>query len=658
MIDLIKKISKIKKESQLKKFKIDKPIFIGNYLFHYLILTNNLEGMKLIKHPIYKENDEGLQGFHLAAKTSSETKNYEMLELLLKEYPEYSGNRNFFNETFLDYLVIDNKLINLIKKFKKINWFRLISIETEVGGTYQSYLSRIFLLGSYKLILFIIKKFDFCWSDFKIIPFFNVLFNNNLSTKNKISILEKLKDYLNLVNINGKGIIYYAIEFGELELIKFLIENDIEVDKYLPIYTLHPFIYSYEHDIQKNNDFKVSKYIWDKIKETHNFNSTNRFGENLAFTILKNRNFSASFDNYLEKDILTRNNNWNKVNIDKETIINEIILLPFEKYHHYLKNTKIDTVVKNKNNLSIIDLASGKWLEFLKKFKSEDFSKNNVKLENYKFSDTNSFASGILDAGIFFSHLDKKYKNLYIPKCIDKLNQLDWELRFNLPNSIITNLAPFSWVIFYEDKYNYFINPNLNFLINSIKNDDNYDCAALLLSVKNPFGGLHAELIYYDFKNNQVERFDPYGNSYDLDPDIDLILEEELTWNTGFNYLNVKNYMPVSGFQTLSDELNEFSEKPGDFGGYCFGWCLWYLEHKLLNLKFTAKELFPKLLNKILRNKNSLIEYIRNYSNSINKERLKILKKIGIKENKLTNSIFTYKEEKKILNYLYKKFCD
>ena len=104
------------------------------------------------------------------------------------------------------------------------------------------------------------------------------------------------------------------------------------------------------------------------------------------------------------------------------------------------------------------------------------------------------------------------------------------------------------------------IHKHLNSLINSKKNDDNYDAAVVLLSLRLPHGGLHAELIYYDFKNNFIERFDPYGNSFDIDPDLDTVLEEELTWNTGFYYLNVKKYLPVSGFQSLSDEMNELKQ--------------------------------------------------------------------------------------------------
>ena len=54
-----KKIINIKNVSDLKDYILDTPIFHSNYLFHYLILINNLDGLKLQKFPIYIENSDG-----------------------------------------------------------------------------------------------------------------------------------------------------------------------------------------------------------------------------------------------------------------------------------------------------------------------------------------------------------------------------------------------------------------------------------------------------------------------------------------------------------------------------------------------------------------------------------------------------------------------
>lgn len=652
MIDF-SEISKIKTKKDIKKYDVDKPLFISNYLFHYLIITDNLKAMKLTEHPIYKENDEGLQGYHLAAKVYSETKSLKMLKLLLKEYPEYSGNTNFFNETFLDYFPVNDDLIELIKEFKNVNWHRLLTYKNNDDINKTTYLDIIFLNGSKKLINFIMSSFTFEWQEFNSIPFFNLVFNKNLKTNDIIKILTKIKDNLNILNNRGQTIIYPAIESNNFKIVKFLIENNVEIDKYIPIFSLHPFVSAYEFEcFNDKNDFKISKLIWDNIKDTHNFESTNKFGENIPFIILKDRIFNNKGCFELEDDILKKNTFWNKLNIDKKSIINVMVELPYEKYHKYLKNVKINKKQKDKNNNTILDYSDGKWLKFLNSLPQINI-KDEIKINNYKYSHTNSFSSTILDTGIFFVYLKSKYKNLYIPESSkDNKVMLNWESNIEYPHPILNEYDNFAWIIIWENKYNYIIHPELNNLINSNKNNDKYDFSIVLLSLRLPDGGLHAEMIIYDFKNNNIERFDPYGNSYDLDVHLDEVLEEELTWNTGFNYINVKKYLPVSGLQTLSDENNYLKQKPGDFGGYCLAWCLWYVEHRMINSKYSAKQLISKLINKLLRNENSLFEYIRNYANNINKERLKVLKKIGIKTNKLTNLNFSTGEERVILNYI------
>jgi len=189
-------------------------------------------------------------------------------------------------------------------------------------------------------------------------------------------------------------------------------------------------------------------------------------------------------------------------------------------------------------------------------------------------------------------------------------------------------------------------------LINANKNKPKYDCATILLSVVLPHGGLHAMLLYYDFRNNFIERFDPYGNTFDMDIDIDNILEEELTWNTGFSYVNVKKYLPVAGFQNLSDENNIIYQKPGDFGGYCLAWCLWYLELRLKNFKFSAKILVKKAIAKILATETNMITFIRNYANTIDRHRLKHLQKAGIDKEKVSNKMFVNHDTIKIIDYI------
>ena len=133
-------------------------------------------------------------------------------------------------------------------------------------------------------------------------------------------------------------------------------------------------------------------------------------------------------------------------------------------------------------------------------------------------------------------------------------------------------------------------------LIKKIKK--NMICS-IIISMRLPNGGLHATLVIYDFKRNIIERFDPYGNTTLLDKDIDIVFKKELIYDKNVKYCDTSCYFPVAGFQTISNEENMYNQKMGDFGGYCLAWCLWYIEHRLKNLKANPKILVKKNITKI-----------------------------------------------------------
>ena len=78
--------------------------------------------------------------------------------------------------------------------------------------------------------------------------------------------------------------------------------------------------------------------------------------------------------------------------------------------------------------------------------------------------------------------------------------------------------------------------------------------------------------------------------------------------------------MGVSSYQSLSRETDPYQQKSGDFGGYCLAWCLWYIENRIANKKISPKKLIEETLFTLVNKKESLMEYIRNYANSINKK--------------------------------------
>ena len=110
-------IANIKTLKELNVYDLDNPIFMKNYLFHYLILLGNLNGLKLRKFKVFKYNEDGLSGFSLASKLPDT----DILEYLIETYPEYIYNVDKAKCKFTYYLLFDN-IIKLMKKYTELDW--------------------------------------------------------------------------------------------------------------------------------------------------------------------------------------------------------------------------------------------------------------------------------------------------------------------------------------------------------------------------------------------------------------------------------------------------------------------------------------------------------------------------------------------------------
>lgn len=690
MIDL-KKIQCLNNNNEIKKFlmknKIDKPLYLGNYLFHYLIIFNNLNALKYKGHPLGKENDEGLAAIHLAAKIANETGNFKILEYLLENHQEYIYNENHFGYNFFNYLSVSDKILDLMKKNKKLDWLRLI---IHNAPNESKFIAKICDEGSFKLIKYIFDNYILdIVDDFKKSKNFELNKYNNFFTRiianikikniDLIYIFDKIdNDVLNKINWGGgNSIIVFAIKFRNLEFIKYFVEKkNQDLLNYDAVNTIHPFIVSYllfKEDSSSKNAKDLLKYIWNKIKKNIDWNETDFNRENIAFRMLGIKmqyNEMNKSPTKLEFDVLKSNKNINGVNVEKFPILSLLIHFDFKKYYKILKGKKIDFTIKNQNGNDIIKEAEFNgnqgWYEYFIKLKKQQDKnvkpecENKIKLNNYKFSDHNVFQSDFLPLTIGFIHLDEKNKKLYLPKNI--------KMAYNVPSlsklfsSVIGEKIEiynnFPFLILWQDENNYFIHPMLNILIKNAYNENKYDFATVFLSIDHRIndseGSLHANLLIYNFKTKTIEYFEPNGSGY-VNDSIHNVLKEELCWNTGFKYLEPKDYSPVASFQYLAMENNKYELKPGDFGGYCMAWCFWYLEHRLINPDVHPKILVQKLIDNILLGKFNLVEYIRNYANKFYLNVKKILKKIGVKETKITNLYHKKSEVDAVWDFIVKK---
>tara|TARA_A100001015_G_scaffold295926_1_gene375507 strand:+ start:312 stop:2111 length:1800 start_codon:yes stop_codon:yes gene_type:complete len=363
---------------------------------------------------------------------------------------------------------------------------------------------------------------------------------------------------------------------------------------------------------------------------------------------------------------------WDRLNVEKYTILSQLINFDFKKYHVVLKGKNLDLEVKNGDGDNILQetekMGNYEWNSYFKKFKKRNKNGDSksgkcadINLKNYKYSDHNIFQAFFYNLALGFIHLDRKYKNLYFPKYVKVSNSYPtFSTLFNGAfGRKIDEYNNFPFIIFWENENKYHIHPSLNMLMKNAMNEKKYDFGIVFVSVdarvglEKDKGSFHANILIYNFKTETIEYFEPYGKS-GVREDIHRILKEELCWNTGFKYLEPNDYLPVSSFQYLAFENNNYYLKPGDFGGFCLAWCFWYTEHRILNPSVEPKMLVNKLINRILKGKYNLVDYIRNFANDFHINIMKLLKEIGIKKERITNLHFKSKEEDKIFSFIIK----
>jgi len=211
-------------------------------LFHYFIMTNNIKGMEVANHPIYIENDEGLQGFHLAAKVAAESKSFNMLNMLIKKYPDYATNLNIYNETIENHLKkrIKYDLIIMADVIEHFNDpFKVLSQINELLNQNGKLILTTFNIDS--LYAKITGK-NYHW----LIPFHIVFFSNRtleiFGKSNNLKLVKILNDprYVSFGYLVEKLILIFpklSFIFKFLSKIKFLQNINVKVDlKDLKIY--------------------------------------------------------------------------------------------------------------------------------------------------------------------------------------------------------------------------------------------------------------------------------------------------------------------------------------------------------------------------------------------------------------------------------------
>jgi len=306
----LEKIVNIKTKKDLEAYNPEEPIFYDNYLFHYLIILDKLDLLKMQTHPVYKLNEDGLDAFMLAAKYD----NMPILKYLLKSYPDYTQNHNNEGLHFINFLANPLKLISLMKEFDKIDWYYLFKFKNEKNIDFFCYF--ISILEKNDLLWFLKEEVSKKLPTYYILK--SIIINNKLSDSEKINIFDKYSEKeINLKDHENIGLIITLINMEDLKLTEYLIKRKLDLEYILkPVSDfITPFSYLYSKLCYRSNKNleRILELIWENSKLDFNF--INKMGLSyVTICLFPSKNDSVIFKKIT--DLVLKNSPdsaWNRV---------------------------------------------------------------------------------------------------------------------------------------------------------------------------------------------------------------------------------------------------------------------------------------------------------------------------------------------------------
>jgi hypothetical protein len=131
----------------------------------------------------------------------------------------------------------------------------------------------------------------------------------------------------------------------------------------------------------------------------------------------------------------------------------------------------------------------------------------------------------------------------------------------------------------------------------------------LLLLLKS--GSVHFNMVIYDTKDKEMERFEPYGGKIKINFDklfkmyIDVFMDN-------VTYFEPLTFCPNISFQQLNETYG--TRLSSDPGGFCTIWSLWYMEMRLKYPDKSRKKIIDIAIQDISENKKGYRDFIRNYT--------------------------------------------
>lgn len=686
--------------SLFDKKDIQKTIFAklnsGNYISHVACAQNNKPIVKklLTTHPdlFIKLNDEGESPLHVLLNYGY----FDLLKYIVQKEPSLLLVTNDNNNT-----VLYNS-----RKYPEL-FVEILDNIDEIRDDAEDLLNHFVVNDNSKAINAIMKK--------KINPIYFEKKNpsivvasqyNNLDT-----VMQLLKNGVNPDKLNNKFLsaFIYATLNKNNAIASILIDSHADINYCGPENSYNPLIISFiTKNYQLSNLLIDKKFALDKYDKKMNtpihiglsdphlppdiviklifygdMNIKNKYGITPLKILLSNHNW-RNYNKILEVkeiDIFDSNNIINTINNkDYPDFINMVAYSFINKLSNNYENIKCDAIsLETQHCVQIVK-------EYMIKNKTSVPKKDDgMNINNqFKLIENENKIYGLFNSdtvhGIIYTiGILKKYPNLCIPYQYYsndlfinehlKLSHVNFFLTQKeniIPNLIKTyqtmlyEMVPY--LILFEDENKYHVNQYLHLFIRKCFR---YKIRFILfkLTIISTDTSTHANIILFDKETGIMERFEPYGDVPFITEKIDDVIKNYMgdilkdylqIMGLKFTYLSPKDYVNNISFQSISDDGNIYVKKLGDPEGYCLAWTFWYIEMRLSNPNVHPQQLVNNSIKNISE-KYAFIDFIRNYSKSLDDMKNKMLLNIGISKNNLYNLSMSSYQYKKISDYLTKE---
>ena len=605
----------------------------GLFPIHYAILFKNLSAIKIINEYINNidiPDKEGNTALHYSIKV----KDLEIFKEILSKDPDVNQQTNQ-GESAL-HIACNFTQISVIEELLKIK-----TINTNI----QDYENQITPL-MYSIILDDIKLFNLLinLSDIEIQDINgNSSLHYAINENNSFIINKLLEKYKTLFSTNliGKtpfhllldNLKYKNLDLDQTDIKSFIKKSNLNIQDYNGNSCFLILIKSnlWKKFTKELEGKKLNAYLKNHKNETV-FDIVNPDDKELLFDLLtksylsqlknsENIEWKSKIDNQCKNNLTFQKYQSLKselnLNIDENKIKKyEKDICPFIIRQNIQKN-KLSFPLKLKNYCIDLDYQMG----------SNFVTYTGVALDIlfgliYILKNYNNITSTTLTLNFKNNQILKDYYNKNEDREVEDDELLNLEIIWNNQN------------IFYPDNLNEIIetflkNKSKRFLIIPIGIELSQDS--------------HANILIYDKKLNEIERFEPNGGTFpfkfNYNPNLlDKLLKDKFDeLINGVKYFSPGSYLPKIGFQLLESYDHYKTKKIGDPGGFCAAWCTWYAFMRIKYENLDRKKLCLKLIRKIKEENISFKDLIRNFASKIVSIRDDTLKEADLDINNWIN---------------------